>query len=333
MSQSSHTHQSDEEISKQAAEWLVLLDDDANEELKNQFAQWVDENPKHQAAINRLQYFINDVQSVTEHSIDQKASKRIIHQAIQKQQQAYSYFKKSILGIATIGSAFVLSALFYAPIDYWTADQHNTSQSWQDTVLQDQSQIKVSGKTAYNIEYSTTQRRIELLQGNILVDVAKDTNRPFMVQTQHGTVQALGTRFIVTQDGQKTIVTMLESKTVVWAKQHPHHQIRIIRGQRLELNDQGLVSLQPIIVNAQLIEQAWQQKRLVVHDENLVDVLDYLSIYYTGKISFDRRALSNIRVTATLPLDDIDMALQQLAIELDLNIQASIPYFRKIEKH
>lgn len=326
MPNSSSNQKTSADITEQAAEWLILLEDDQTQDTLTKYQKWLTTHPEHPIAIERIQKLIGDVESITEQYVDKDTSKNILAQGMAQQQKTRSTFRKSILSITLLGSAVLLTALQYAPIHYWMADQRNGSQSWQQHSLEDQSQIKVAGKTAYNIQYTNTQRKVELLQGNILVDVAKDKNRPFLVETKHGTIQALGTRFIVTQDGQKTIVTMLESKTAIWGTQYPEQKIELVAGERFILNGQQVISSQPIGINTHLIEQAWQQHTLVANGSNLVDVLDELSQYYDGKLQFDRPSLSKIKVTATLPLGDIEQALQQIANELNLNINQPIPY-------
>lgn len=320
-------HISDEDISAQAAEWLVILDDQVDDETQKKFAMWLAQDKRHGLAIERIQRLLGDVEQLQQHYQDSSFAKEILEDALTTSHQSRKhYVYKGVLSLALMSVLVVIFSLQYAPLNYWTADQRNRSQSWQQHTLQDKSRIKVSGKTAYNIQFTQQKREIELLQGNILVDVAKDKTRPFQVKTPHGIVQALGTRFIVTQDGQTTILTMLESKTAVWSEQKPQQVVMVIAGQRIEMNKQGIVTQYPVQINAQLFEQAWNKQVMVANGENLTDVLDYLAIYYAGKIRFDRENLTGIQVTATLPLNNIDQALQQLAIELNLEITESVPY-------
>ncbi|KAA8732360.1 DUF4880 domain-containing protein [Acinetobacter qingfengensis] len=321
------TSSTDDDISAQAAEWLVLLDDDPNEQTQQQFALWLAQDPRHVEAIERMQNLLGEVEQFKRHYQQHQISKKILNDTLNNTRHYRLHFAyKSVLALFMVSALIVFFSLQYAPLDYWTADKRNTSQSWQQQQLPDHSQIKMSGKTAYNIDYDQHHRQIELLQGNILVDVAKDPSRPFLVKTTHGTVRALGTRFIVTQDGQHTIVTMLESKTLVWSTTAQQQPVSLIAGQRIEIGAQGLLSRKPIQINSQLFENAWQSQMLVANGESLTDVLDYLAMYYPGKILFDRQKLAKIQVTATLPLNHIDQALQQLAKELHLNVQNDLPY-------
>lgn len=323
---------SDEDISVQAAEWLVRLDDDGTDQTtQHEFALWLAKDPRHIQAIERMKKLLGDVEALHQYYPDREVAKDILRQSLNQSEQSKTHYLYQGLGVLLMCSALIIFfASQYAPLGYWTADQYNRSQSWQQHTLQDHSQVKVSGKTAYNLQFDQQQRTLELLQGNILLDVAKDAQRPFKVVTSHATIQALGTRFMVTQDGQRTILTMLESKTAVWPEQQVNDKIQVVEGQRIEINAKGIVDRQPIQINAHLLEQAWDQRKLVANGDDLTDILDYLEMYYSGKIIFDRASLQDIQVTATLPLDDVEKSLQALAEELNLEIQHSIPYVVRV---
>ncbi|MBV6574814.1 FecR domain-containing protein, partial [Acinetobacter baumannii] len=100
-----------------------------------------------------------------------------------------------------------------------TADIQGQSGQWTTQTLPDGSRLILRGKSAVNLDFKTNQRVVELVQGQIYVDVAKDKTRPFLVKTSHGQIQALGTAFSVSYDPSATELKMLHSKVKVEAKQ------------------------------------------------------------------------------------------------------------------
>lgn len=64
-------------------------------------------------------------------------------------------------------------------------------------------------------QFDPLQRLLALRSGELLVDVAKDRARPFMVETEHGRMRALGTRFLVQQNDDFTRLVMLHSQVEV----------------------------------------------------------------------------------------------------------------------
>lgn len=328
-------------ITAQAAEWLVKLDDDtdaATEQQKQyEYQAWLAEDPRHEESIQRLQKLLGEVESLANQYPDTQIPQQMIDQALSpNKQRLVAGFTKTLFGLVLALGLAGLTALQYAPFDYWIADIRNGSQSWQQNILADQSHIKIGGKGAYNVQFDETQRVIQLLQGSILVDVAKDAQRPFIVKTQHAQIKALGTRFIVTRQAEQTVLTLLESKVEVRSQsdlQNNRSQAVIVQaGQQLKINAQGFVELIPTQINPRLMEQAWQQQILVANGESLVDVLEYLALYYDGKISFDHTELAGIQVTAILPLNNIEQSIMVLVKELNLDVQTNIPFYLKVSK-
>lgn len=81
--------------------------------------------------------------------------------------------------------------------------------------LQDASRIELDARTRLRVRYSTGLREIELIEGQALFQVAKDSARPFVVRTNSAQVRAVGTEFDVYQHGAETRVTVLEGTVAV----------------------------------------------------------------------------------------------------------------------
>jgi ferric-dicitrate binding protein FerR (iron transport regulator) len=78
-------------------------------------------------------------------------------------------------------------------------------------VLSDQTRIHLNTFSAINEEYTKDQCTIYLLQGEIQLDVAKDTTRPLIVFGDQGSARALGAPFIVRNHGTSTELSVMES--------------------------------------------------------------------------------------------------------------------------
>ena len=95
------------------------------------------------------------------------------------------------------------------------ADISTSTGEWQNHILADGSQISLNSNSAIDILFDNNKRELLLLSGQVKVNVSKDMQRPFIVSTEHGSVEALGTEFIVSYQSNSTHLAMLESKTVV----------------------------------------------------------------------------------------------------------------------
>lgn len=83
--------------------------------------------------------------------------------------------------------------------------------------LSDGSTVDLNARSKLRIEFSGAERRVELIEGQALFQVAKDKARPFIVQSGDATVRAVGTQFDVDRKASGTTVTVLEGRVVVYS--------------------------------------------------------------------------------------------------------------------
>ena len=214
---------------------------------------------------------------------------------------------------------------FY-PSSYLLADMRSGAGQWQTHVLADQSRVTLEPGTAVNLNFDPQRREVELVRGDILVEVAHDATRPFVVRTAQGSVRALGTRFVVSAESGVTVLSMLESKVLATARDDaaPDHARQVQAGEQVRITAQGVGAPQPL--DAAAVEDAWKYRRLVVQDKPLADVLELLGRYRSGLLRVDRDALAGMQVNAVLPLDDPDRALQLLASSFPIRVRTMTPW-------
>jgi len=86
--------------------------------------------------------------------------------------------------------------------------------------LADGSTVDLNARSKLRVEFSKNERRVELLDGQALFQVAKDKNRPFIVASGEATVRAVGTQFDVYRKSGGTTVTVLEGRVAVYSTMH-----------------------------------------------------------------------------------------------------------------
>lgn len=315
-----------ESINEQAADWLIRLNEpDADERLAAEFDAWKRSDTRHAAAAERLQAFIGQMSALR----SQKAS---VHAAL----DAAFTSRKRRYRSKRAATALMLLALLPALAlwrselpSYLLADLRTQPAQWLAHELPDHSRVTLSGNSALDLQYDSQQRRVRLLRGEVLVDVAHDSTRPFIVATEQGEVRALGTRFVVTRRDGATLVTMLESRVAATASGNPQ-ALEVNAGEqaRITRNDVQLTTT----VDTRSAEDAWRHHQLVVKDQPLPAVLDQLARQFPGHMQFDREALADLRVSAVLPLDDSDRALNLLAEALPLQIREFTPWLKVISR-
>lgn len=307
-----------------AAEWLVCLsaDDVAPDEraaLQARFDAWKEADPRHAEAADRMSGFINQVSRVRGAAANTTPAHAALNAVLGN--SAEKNRKRSRSGrlgtVLALAVALLVPAWFglqaYPPA-YLMADIRTAAGQWETRTLEDGSRITLGSGGAVNLNFDAGRRVLELVRGEILVDVAHDRSRPFLVETAHGSIRALGTRFVVGRDEGSTVLTMLESRVAVQtasqlADKHSAGAV-IHAGQRVRIMPDGLGPIESI--DARSVADAWKFHQLVVQDRPMPEVLDALDRHRPGYIRYDRARIENIKVSAVLPLDDTDRALQLL---------------------
>lgn len=321
-------------IAEQAAQWIMLLtaDDPAErQQARAGFDAWRRADPRHAATAGELEQFIGKFSTVRANSGDDSraasAALDAAHASRQRRQRLKRLSAAVTLALLLVAPGWL--ALQAWPVSYLMADLRTGTGQWQTQLLADGSRITLNTGSAVNLHYDATRRSIELVQGEILVDVAKDAQRPFVVDTADGSIRALGTRFVVERKADATTLSMIESRVAV----HTATQRAIgggsgtlvTAGQRVRITASAITPAEQI--DTRSLADAWRRHQLVVRDLPLSEVLDLLARHRPGHIHYDRAQIAQIRVNAVLPLDDSDAALQLLLVNFPaLRIRTITPW-------
>ncbi|KVV10519.1 MULTISPECIES: FecR family protein [unclassified Pseudomonas] len=318
-----------QQIDEQAAEWMIRLHEGGfSDELRLEFERWKHLSPHHASAAARMQEVISRMQSLRPQASPAKAALNAAFAAPRKTLPRRATLRALLLAGCLIVPATLLLRSQYPQV--WLADISTAAVEWKTVRLPDQSTLTLSGASAVDLHFDAQQRRIELLQGEVLIEVAHDPARPFIVHTAQGNMRALGTRFVVKRTGDTTVLSMLESRV---AAQSENEQ------QTLEVNagSQALIKHDAIellgAIDPSSIDQAWKHHQLVVENQPLTQVLDEISRHRPGFMRFDRQALADLRVTAVLPLDDPERALNLIVETLPVTVKHFTPWLISINKN
>ncbi|MPQ84979.1 FecR family protein [Pseudomonas sp. MAFF 730085] len=299
-----------EHIIQQAANWLTQLQDENVSDADRQaYTTWYHADPRHAVAIERMRCLWGDFETLPA----QPARIALNHAFAAPRTRG-----AQVLGVLGGVLGVVLCGwLGVQQLPVWMADQRTGVGERRHIALEDGSQLQLNSNSAVDVKFDGHQRVIELLQGELWVDVAKDAQRPFVVRTDQGTATALGTRYLVKRaaDGS-TVVTVIESTVAV--KGQAAQGVNVVAGQRSVL-DHGRAQAPQAIGNAD--PDAWTRGLLKVNDQPLSEVLQTLASYRHGLLRFDAQALQNLRVSGVFKLDDTAAALSALADNLPIQVE------------
>lgn len=213
------------------------------------------------------------------------------------------------LGIVVVATPMAATAWRLKPWLGWQAEYTTGTGEQHSLTLVDGGKLILNTASAVDVDYSADARLIQLHRGEIYIETAPDSpaqNRPFLVATPHGSIQALGTRFIVSLDGHHTTVTVLE-KIVRISPTAGGEQRDLESGQQLRFTSHSIAPT----VSAGSYAGSWLNRSLTVVDMPLRELLAELSRYRRGILSCSDD-VAGLKISGAFPLDDTDRALDAI---------------------
>jgi len=180
--------------------------------------------------------------------------------------------------------------------------------------LADGSSLMLDTDSAVDVLFDKKQRLLRLRRGQILVTTAYDPEarldtpcRPFLVQTGHGRCEALGTRFTVRTDDERTRVAVLDDTVRITPDADPARPVMLNAGQQITFDHGGLGTIEAAAAST----GTWAGGSLVAVDMPLAELLAELSRYRHGLLRCDP-AVAGLLISGAFPLDDTERALKLL---------------------
>lgn len=231
------------------------------------------------------------------------------------------------LGMIAVAAPLGLLAWRLAPWEQWQAQYTTATGEQQPLILADGSQLVLNTATSADVDFTPSQRRITLHQGEILVQTAPDPQhpvRPFLVDTPQGQIQALGTRFTVRSEGDETRVTVLEKTVRILTTNGSNHR-DIHQGEQLRFTRNHLGKTTPAHNSA----GSWASGNLMVVDIPLGELVEELGRYRPGHLVCSE-AIADIKISGTFPLADTDRALALISQTFPVRQRRLTPYWVKL---
>ena len=206
------------------------------------------------------------------------------------------------------------------------ADYYTATGSIRAIDLREGGKLWINTASAITVSYDSNLRYIEVVAGEVLVQTAPDTKqRPFIVSTQHGRMQALGTRFNVHQQSDKTLLAVYEGAVEITTQSGSMQTI--YAGQQTHFNAEHI---QPAVA-AVRARQAWAEGLIIADDISLSELVTELQRYRTGHLGIDP-AVANLRVMGTYPINQPDHILAMLEKALPVRVNRILPWWVTLEE-
>jgi ferric-dicitrate binding protein FerR (iron transport regulator) len=166
-------------------------------------------------------------------------------------------------------------------------------------------------------QYNRTQRSVKL-SGEGFFEVAKDSSKPFLVETSNISVRVLGTAFNVEAWQQESEIRVSLVHGSVSLKNISNAATAILApDQTMRYSKQtGEWMVLPMAVNH---IEAWTTGALVFNEVPLEEALQRIADRFHLTMDYDRNLLLNKRITASFPSRDWQSALHNILFVHGLN--------------
>lgn len=270
------------------------------------FAEWRDADPANRAAFERLQSILHQLREARH----RPELRSIRDTALGQVQPRRSWVLGRAAAIVALTCGIGLAGYWIERLTSGTAFFSNgettgpqtfaTAVGERSTVpLDDGSTVSLNTQSRITVDYHKFQRRVTLLAGQALFEVAKDPRRPFVVYAGNQRITATGTAFDVRLDADQVRVTLVEGRVAVDA---PTQNLKPRASARTELEpgEQLVVSagaVEPEVRHANVEHvTSWREGRVVFEDAPLSEAVAEINRYSTTQVLLTDAAMGNLRV-------------------------------------
>lgn len=311
-----------------AAEWFaVMRAHGASESDKQHWQAWLEADPDHRAAWQYIEMISARFAPVRREHADTAAAILHDNKTRQRQRRRLMQGVLAFAGVSLTGASLWRYTTLPVAVATWRADYRTTIGERREIVLEDNGRIWLNTATAMNTDYQATLRKVELVAGEIMVTTAADhaaIERPFVVESAHGRMRALGTQFTVRLLEERTYLAVYQGAVEVTTA---NGQVKVIHAGTQTTFDWHSIE-EPTV--AQRARKAWASGVLVSDDMTLQAFAAELNRYWRGHLSV-ADDVQDIRIFGGYPLDDMDHALAMLTKVAPVTVRKTMPWWVTIE--
>lgn len=316
-----HDAESDAQALEQAAEWFALLrSGEATTADRNAWQAWHQSADAHRIAWTQVEHIGRRFQPI------QSAPRPLDAVSAYRNAGVNTGRRRIVLGLATAAGTglagwmawrrFPLADMVLA----WRAEHRTAIGEVREVVLSDGTRVQMGTASAFDDHFSSDLRRLQLYTGEILISTGSDTKRPFVVDTPHGRLEALGTRFVVRLDEDDTRLAVYDG--AVQARS-ANGVILIVRaGQQTRMTAHGVAPIEA----ADPARESAVRGIYIAQNVPLEDVVRELGRYRVGHIGVSPD-VANLRVFGSYPMTDPDRTLAMLESVMPIKVRRSLPWW------
>lgn len=259
------------DIDDEAVAWAVRSDAgslDANEAAA--LEAWLARDPRHGGALLRAEAAMS---LLDRKDLQPEAPAR------RREPRRWAWRGMAVgAGLSAIAAAAAV-ALVLTPR---AGDYRTTVGEQRRVMLEDGSVALVNTDSRIHVRFVEGERRIRLDEGEAWFQVAKNANRPFIVDADDVHVRATGTAFSVRRRGRAVEVIVTEGTVVAWRDGDTGHRKSISVGQAARIAPRSSAVQVAAVDDRSAL--AWREGKLVLDGMTVGEAADEFNRYNARKI-------------------------------------------------
>ena len=219
------------------------------------------------------------------------------------------------VGIVTLGSVMFYLGSQKSTESLVTLTTSNEPAALIQT-LKDGSTVYLANNTSFSYpqQFSDDERKVEL-KGEAYFEIARDPDKPFVIETSKATVEVLGTAFNVKVNKNNSFELIVErGKVRVTPKSGSSESFIVTAGEKLSEVATGFLKEK----NDDNTYMVWRTKRMRFKDEPLGNIVKVLNSNYHTNIVVEDNDVAARKLTVTFDNSSIDTMTEVICVTMNL---------------
>lgn len=322
-----------EAIEATAAAWLAERDAGLSAEDAVRFSTWCAEDPRHAAAVARLEAAWEALLPLRE--FRPTAQRHPDADLLQPRPRPWSRVWPILLVSGALAAGLAVMAIWPAhpvpaPLPAAESSAHyvTTVGGYQRVTLPDQSVAELNANTEIREQFTPAERHLVLVRGEATFQVAKNPARPFVVEASGVRICAVGTAFNVRLQAAQVDVLVTEGRVRIEAPTVDAALPTVGRGERLVVPTNASVSspsralaVVPVPTERISEELSWREPRLVFLETPLAEVVREFNARNHVQIELADPELATLPVGGSFRADNVEAFVRLLVSSGQIQVE------------
>ncbi len=308
-----------------AWDWVLRLrEEDASQEDLTRWLQWYEADDRHKQAFEEMQALWRESGRIVDGpkglTIEQLLDGT---RARSSSAQPANSIRRWAAGLTAIAASLCIAIVGWQGLQ--TRERSIVADAGPSVVhtarLPDGSSVELASQSKIELQYTDSERALEMERGEAHFTVAHNVHRPFIVKVGDVRVQAVGTAFNIRRTTERVVVAVTEGAVDIYGASADRRQMqrRVVAGQQLVWErDDSSPTISVITVDQAL---AWRQGRLQYLNEPLASVIEDVNRYAAKPIEIADQKVAQILFSGSVFTDSTDVWVEALPAVFPIDVR------------